>query len=119
MEALISFALMFTVSLVALGLQAQSHRAKEKARNIAAATSIARQMLAEARAVGYKKLDIGETKQERILKFKRGKVDGSARFYATRVVSSGPVNGLKSLWIEVAWTSGRVDLEGFVSEDDV
>ena len=118
MEALISFALMFTVALVAMGLQAQAYRAKEKARNMAAATSLARQTLEQARAVTYDKLEIGETHQQHVINFTRGRVTGAARFKATRVVSSGPAEGLKSIWVEVTWQSGQVDVEGLVSENN-
>ena len=117
-EALVAFALMFTVSVVAMGLQAQSHRAKEKARTMAAATSMARQILEQAQTTGYNKLELGESQQERFVKFGRGNVAGSSHLRATQIVSDGPSKGLKSVWGEVAWKSGRVDIEGFVSQDE-
>jgi Tfp pilus assembly protein PilV len=117
-EALVAFALMFTVSVVAMGLQAQSHRAKEKARSTAAATSMARQILEQAQMTGYNKLELGKSQQERFVAFGRGSVTGSSHLRATQVVSDGPLKGLKSVWVEVTWQSGRVDLEGFVSQDE-
>lgn len=118
LEALISFALMFTVALLAMGLQAQSYRAKEKARNIATATAMARQTLEQAQMTRYDELDLGTSYQQDVTGFTRGKVEGNARFRTKRVVSQGPAQGLKNVWVEVAWKSGKVDLEGLVSKHD-
>lgn len=115
-EALVAFGLMFTVSLVALGLQAHTRKARAKGRDIVAATCLARGVLEQAQSIGYDALPYGETNFNQTVQVVRENQSLPEKFVVLQNVRTGPSNTIKSIFVTVKWNSGVVNLEGYVTK---
>ena len=116
-EALVSFFLMFCVSLAVFGLQAQARKAKTKARAGFAATVFAREVLEDARVIPYDELSNGSEIFRKTLTHTGPKSNGVIRLEAQREVKDGPVTDLKKISITVRWASGQVHLAALIGRD--
>lgn len=116
-EALVSFMLFLIASLSLYALLATSHRASGRARQTVAATSLARDLLEQARARGYDRLKLGEESGRTRLQSQRGHLPGGLILSWKVSVTSAP-DDLKSILVSVTWVQepvATVELETYVA----
>lgn len=115
-EALVAFSLFLIAAIGFYSMLAGVHRAETKARQTMAATSYARELLEQQRALGYGGLKTGKTSGHLSLKANRKEVASQMEMDHLIEVSEGPISGVKAVKVEVVWHDGQVSLEGYVGE---
>lgn len=108
----------FVVAVIAvLGLNSVARRTEDRARNMAAATAVARELLNTQRAKGYSALANGTTRGQTTLTTERRGNPGRLELQHSLVIKDGPVAGTKSILATVSWReapAGSVEVETYV-----
>ena len=111
-----AFSLFLIAAIGFYSMLAGVHRAETKARQTMTATSYARELLEQQRALGYSGLKTGKTSGHLSLKANRKEVASQMEMDHLIEVSEGPISGVRAVKVKVVWHDGQVSLEGYVGE---